>query len=109
MRTVRQAAVRVVAPLAGILLLAVCFPARAQDAAGLDLTMQVLGKDDRVDDRLVNRIQIPGIGGGQAAAGERVRAEARERQAAREENREARRERREEALERYRERRERPE
>lgn len=97
--------------LAGaLLLLAFTAPSlHAEDAAGLDLTMQVLGKDERVDDRLVNRIQIPGIGALQAGESGPRRTEAREeRRETREENREARRERREETLERYRERRERP-
>lgn len=61
----------------------------ADDAGGLDLTMQVLGKDDRFDDRLVNRILIPGVGGAaraEAAAAERASARE-ERQAAREERR----------------------
>lgn len=36
------------------------------DAQGLDLTMQVLGKTDKVDDRLVNRIEVPGFAQGRA-------------------------------------------
>lgn len=62
---------------------------KADDTGGLDLTMQVMGKDDRVDERLVNRILIPGIGGAaraEAAAAERAFARE-ERQAAREERR----------------------
>lgn len=72
-----------------VALLALPLHARADDARGLDLTMQVLGKDDRVDDRLVNRILIPGVGStarAEAAAAERASARE-ERQAAREERR----------------------
>ncbi|MGQ0619984.1 MAG: hypothetical protein ACT4QA_08725 [Panacagrimonas sp.] len=83
--------------------------AMAEDAAGLDLTMQVLGKNDKVDDRLVNRILVPGIGAARAAQGSGDRNSAKERQALREDNREARKEQREEALERYRDRRDRSE
>ena len=36
--------------------------ARASDAgAGLDLTMEVIGKDERLDERVINRILIPGV------------------------------------------------
>lgn len=62
--------------------------AHADKGGGLDLTMQVLGKDERVDDRLVNRIQVPGIGGALSREAAAERATAREqRQAAREERR----------------------
>jgi hypothetical protein len=37
--------------------------AEAADASGLDVTIEVLGRDDRVDERIVNRIQVPGVGG----------------------------------------------
>lgn len=99
--------IRIVGVLAAAVFMAVgVTPARAaDDAAGLDLTMQVLGKDDKVDDGLVNHILIPGVG---AAAAERAKGAAEARRASREENRESRRERREDAVERYRERRDRP-
>lgn len=52
-------------PRAGIRVL--CFAvallpgtAAPADPQGLDLTMQVLRKDEKVDDRLVNRIELPG-------------------------------------------------
>lgn len=35
--------------------------AEAADASGLDVTIEVLGRDDRVDERIVNRIQVPGV------------------------------------------------
>lgn len=42
--------------------LMLCLPAaRANDAAGLDLTIQVLGRHDNIDERIVNRIEIPGV------------------------------------------------
>lgn len=47
--------------LAGLLLL-LCLPAaRAGDASGLDLTIEVLGRNDDVDERIFNRIEIPGV------------------------------------------------
>lgn len=48
----------------GLLLgLALCLPAaaRAADTDGLDLTIEVLGKNERIDDRIVNRIPVPGV------------------------------------------------
>lgn len=48
----------------GVLLgLALCLPAaaRAADTDGLDLTIEVLGKNERIDDRIVNRIPVPGV------------------------------------------------
>lgn len=106
-------AAKYVAAIAIAVLLSAPMTAMADAAAGLDLTMQVLGKNDKVDDRLVNRILVPGIGtarGGQRAAGAQDRSSAREeRQTLREENREARKEQREEALESFRERRDRSE
>lgn len=43
--------------------------ASAADASGLDVTIEVLGRDDRIDDRIVNRIDVPGVApGGKAAA-----------------------------------------
>lgn len=48
--------------LAGSLLLGGPFAAAAAaDAQGLDLTIEVLGKHDRIDDRIVNRIAVPGV------------------------------------------------
>lgn len=45
-----------------VVALMLCIPAvRASDAAGLDLTIDVLGRNDRIDERIVNRIQIPGV------------------------------------------------
>lgn len=35
--------------------------ARAADPSGLDLTIEVLGREDRVDERIVNRIEVPGL------------------------------------------------
>jgi hypothetical protein len=32
------------------------------DASGLDVTIEVLGRNDRVDERIVNRIVVPGVG-----------------------------------------------
>lgn len=51
--------------------LVVVLPARAADTDGLDLTIEVLGKNERVDERIVNRIEVPGIrlGARSAAAG----------------------------------------
>lgn len=81
-------------------------PASAGDAPGLDLTMQVLGKDDKFDDRLANRIRVPGIGAGiSAERAKAAAAAAKDRQDARQDNRDDRRERRDEAVERYRDRR----
>lgn len=31
------------------------------DASGLDLTIEVLGRHDSIDEKIVNRIEIPGI------------------------------------------------
>jgi hypothetical protein len=31
------------------------------DASGLDVTIEVLGRNDRVDERIVNRIAVPGV------------------------------------------------
>lgn len=36
-------------------------PVLAADPAGLDLTIEVLGREDRVDERIVNRIEVPGV------------------------------------------------
>jgi hypothetical protein len=44
-----------------LLALLVAPPLFAADASGLDLTIEVLGREDRVDERIVNRIEIPGI------------------------------------------------
>jgi hypothetical protein len=33
----------------------------AGDAAGLDVTIEVLGREDRIDERIVNRITVPGV------------------------------------------------
>jgi hypothetical protein len=33
----------------------------ANDASGLDLTIDVLGRNDSIDERIVNRIAIPGV------------------------------------------------
>lgn len=33
----------------------------AADATGLDVTIEVLGREDRIDERIVNRIAIPGV------------------------------------------------
>ena len=33
----------------------------AADASGLDVTIEVLGRNDRVDERIVNRIVVPGV------------------------------------------------
>lgn len=33
----------------------------AADAAGLDVTIEVLGREDRIDERIVNRIDVPGV------------------------------------------------
>lgn len=46
---------------AALSLLAACCGASAGDMDGLDLTLEVLGKDQVVDDRLVHRILIPGL------------------------------------------------
>lgn len=35
--------------------------AQANDASGLDLTIDVLGRNDSIDERIVNRIAIPGV------------------------------------------------
>lgn len=35
--------------------------AYAADTSGLDLTIEVLGREDRIDERIVNRIEIPGV------------------------------------------------
>ncbi|HKY91483.1 MAG TPA: hypothetical protein VJM11_10610 [Nevskiaceae bacterium] len=83
--------------------------AASADPQGLDLTMQVLGKDEKVDDRPVNRIELPG-----ARPGARLRGRTRagsdppappspeEYQAWVEQYREAQRDRRREAWENYR-------
>lgn len=42
-------------------LLGASLAARAADTDGLDLTIEVLGKHERVDERIVNRIEVPGI------------------------------------------------
>lgn len=36
-------------------------PLFAADAGGLDLTIEVLGREDRIDERIVNRIEVPGV------------------------------------------------
>lgn len=74
-------------------------------AAGLDLTMKVIGKDERLDERAINRILIPGMpsAGGNAkdaAAARKLRVDAWRQQ------RQAARERAEERREQFRERRE---
>jgi hypothetical protein len=80
--------------------------ARASDAgAGLDLTMEVIGKDERLDERVINRILIPGVppasgNAEDAAAARKLRMDAWRQQ------REAARERAEERREQFRERRE---
>lgn len=33
----------------------------AADTDGLDLTIEVLGKNEQIDERIVNRIEIPGV------------------------------------------------
>lgn len=33
----------------------------AADTDGLDLTIEVLGKNERIDERIVNRIEVPGV------------------------------------------------
>ena len=33
----------------------------AADATGLDVTIEVLGREDRIDERIVNRIDVPGV------------------------------------------------
>ena len=33
----------------------------SSDAAGLDVTIEVLGRNDRIDERIVNRIDVPGV------------------------------------------------
>ena len=44
------------------LALMLCLPAaQAGDADGLDLTIQVLGRNDNIDERIVNRIEVPGV------------------------------------------------
>ena len=40
----------------------------ASELDGLDMTIEVLGKEQAIDDRTVNRIQIPVLGGGAVAA-----------------------------------------
>ena len=47
--------------LAGLLLVLGVPVVRAGDASGLDLTIEVLGRNDNVDERIVNRIAIPGV------------------------------------------------
>ncbi len=47
--------------LAGLLLVLGVPAARAGDASGLDLTIEVLGRNDNIDERIVNRISIPGV------------------------------------------------
>ncbi len=33
----------------------------AADTDGLDLTIEVLGKNEQIDERIVNRIEVPGV------------------------------------------------
>lgn len=40
----------------------------AADTDGLDLTIEVLGKDEAIDERIVNRIEVPGVPLDQPAA-----------------------------------------
>lgn len=47
--------------LAGLAALLVVAPLYAADPAGLDVTIEVLGREDRVDERIVNRIAVPGV------------------------------------------------
>ena len=47
--------------LAAVAILLGVSSAYAGDAAGLDLTIEVLGRNDSVDERIVNRIEIPGV------------------------------------------------
>lgn len=47
--------------LAGLLLVLGIPVVRAGDASGLDLTIEVLGRNDNIDERIVNRISIPGV------------------------------------------------
>lgn len=35
--------------------------ARPADTTGLDVTIEVLGRNDRIDERIVNRIDVPGV------------------------------------------------
>lgn len=80
--------------------------AASADPQGLDLTMQVLRKDEKVDDRLVNRIELPGRRPGARAgaqgAGPPAPPTQQEYQAWVEQYREAQRDRRREAWENYR-------
>jgi hypothetical protein len=80
--------------------------AASADPQGLDLTMQVLRKDEKVDDRLVNRIELPGgrLGARKNARGTEPPAPPtqQEYQAWVEQYREAQRDRRREAWENYR-------
>ena len=82
--------------------------AASADPQGLDLTMQVLRKDEKVDDRLVNRIPLPGARPGALGRGRARGAEPpappspEEYQAWVEQYREAQRDRRREACENYR-------
>lgn len=93
-----------------VMLTGVAMPAWADAGAALDITMEVLGKNEHVDERLVNRIEIPGVGRDRVpvSAAQRSQDE-RERQERRQQNRddyrEARQQRREDARERQRERR----
>lgn len=45
----------------GGVLFGVAGGAWAADAAGLDVTIEVLGREDRIDERIVNRIAVPGV------------------------------------------------
>ena len=47
--------------VAGGLLLVFARSAGAADAAGLDVTIEVLDRNDRIDERIVNRIVVPGV------------------------------------------------
>lgn len=82
--------------------------ARSSEAPALDLTMKVIGKDERVDDRVINRIVIPGVPAG-PVSGSRAEAAMQARQQrldAWQQRRDAARERAETTRERLQERRE---
>ncbi|WP_420466689.1 hypothetical protein [Panacagrimonas sp.] len=83
-------------------------PAWSSEAQQLDLTMEVIGKDERLDERVVNRIAIPGVRSG-PVSGDRAEAAAQarqQRQDAWQQRREAARQRADSARERFQERRE---
>lgn len=46
--------------------------AQAADTDGLDLTIEVLGKNERIDERIVNRIEVPGVRRDQQGAESRI-------------------------------------